>query len=70
MTVYTTRPSDRVHVMDAYWQPPLLPGFAGRPPRSIRSRLRSWSLWPTTAMIPEAVETDVNGPVSGGDGEW
>jgi hypothetical protein len=56
--------------MDAYWQPPLLPGFAGRPPRSIRSRLRSWSLWPTTAMIPEAVETDVNGPVSGGDGEW
>ena len=65
--------------MDSCWQPPLLPGLAGRPPRSIRSRLRSWSLWQTTAMMPEAVETDshgsaracaYDGPVSGGDGEW
>ncbi len=81
MNLHTPRPFDQIHAIGAYWQPPLLPGLIGGRPRSAKTRLRSWSLWPTIAMFTEAVDTAVNDyaalghrslgrPRAGGEGEW
>ena len=79
MNTFITPESDRFHRMDSYWQPPLFSGLPGGYAKSARSRLRSWSLWPTTAMAvavdpvgngAAAGDRSLGGPRSGGEGEW